>query len=440
MTGWSPSPKVAWAFGALVPLGVLPVIFGERLLGVPVVGFLGLLLATGVDALLGLAPRRLAVAASVPATLGVGDRSVVVVTLTSSGRASADVAVVVDFGPEVAPQGARRARVPAGGEARLEFPFVPLRRGLREVVAVWCRWEGPLGLVRRWRTVPVGRSTAVVPDIGRVRRDAIRFFTSRDYLIGRQRERERGDGSEFESLREHMAGMDPRTIDWKASARHRRLLSQERRAERDHQVVVAVDTGRLMGEPLEGMPRLDHAVHAALLLGYVALRTGDRVGLFAFDERPRAWAAPAAGVESFARLQHATADLEYGTGETNFTLGLTDLATHLKRRSLVVVFTDFVDVVTADLMVENVSRLARRHLVVFVALRDPELESIAQAPPGSTDALYRAVTAADFVRERDVVLRRLQRMGVLVVDARPTDVSTDLVSRYLDAQRRELVG
>ena len=94
--------------------------------------------------------------------------------------------------------------------------------------------------------------------------------------------------------------MDPRTIDWKASARHRRLLSQERRAERDHQVVVAIDTGRLMGEPLEGMPRLDHAVHAALLLGYVALRTGDRVGLFAFDERPRAWAAPAAGVESFA--------------------------------------------------------------------------------------------------------------------------------------------
>src|SRR5262249_29258585 len=156
------------------------------------------------------------------------------------------------------------------------------------------------------------------------------------FLSGLKVERYLGDGSEFDALREHVPGMDRRAIDWKASARHRALLGREFRAERNHQLVLAIDTGHLMAEPLGGMPKLDHAVNAALLLAYFGLRTGDRVGLFGFDSEVRAFAAPAAGVRAFPRLQRASAALEYGTAETNFTLGLAELSSRLSRRSLVV--------------------------------------------------------------------------------------------------------
>jgi uncharacterized protein (DUF58 family) len=228
-------------------------------------------------------------------------------------------------------------------------------------------------------------------------------------------------------------------MDWKSSARHRKLLVQNFRAERNHQVVLAVDTGHLMAEPLEGVPRLDHAINSALLLAYFGLRTGDRVGLYGFDAEVRSWTEPQGGLAAFHRLQAASTALEYGAAETNFTLGLAELSARLRRRSLVIVLTDFVDVVSAELMIENLDRLGRRHLVVFVTLRDPGLARVAAAPPATSLSLYRAVVAADLERERELVLRRLRRLGIATIDAAPAEVSLQLLNRYLDIKRREAI-
>jgi uncharacterized protein (DUF58 family) len=279
----------------------------------------------------------------------------------------------------------------------------------------------------------------VLPNARAVRGAALRFFSSRQFLSGLKIERHLGDGSEFEALREHRAGFDGRAIDWKASARHHKLLSREFRAERNHAVVMAVDTGHLMGEPLLGIPKLDHAINASLLLAYVALKTGDRVGLFAFDDGVRLYAEPVGGVQSFGRLLHHTAGLAYSAAETNFTLSLLELGQRLRRRSLVVVLTDFVDTVTAELMVENLTRLGRGHLVLFVALRDLAIDGLIAAEPRDLDVLSRAVTAHDLARERDVVIGRLRRHGVHCLDGPPSAISTQLINRYLDVKRRELV-
>jgi uncharacterized protein (DUF58 family) len=279
----------------------------------------------------------------------------------------------------------------------------------------------------------------VVPNVRAVRAAALRFFSSKDFLAGLKIEHYVGDGSEFDALREYVPGLDHRAIDWKSSARHRKLLVQDFRAERNHQVVIAVDQGHLMSEPVDGVPRLDHAINAGLLLGYFGLRTGDRVGLYGFDARMRSWSEPQGGIGSFVRLQAATAELAYSTSETNFTLGLAELSQRLKRRSLVILLTDFVDVVTAQLMVENLDRLARRHLVVFVTLRDPGLQRIAEGAPRTSLDLYRSVVAGDLVREREVVLRRLRRMGLFTIDADPGQVSVQLLNRYLDIKRREMI-
>jgi uncharacterized protein (DUF58 family) len=134
-----------------------------------------------------------------------------------------------------------------------------------------------------------------------------------------------------------------------------------------------------------------------------------------------------------------SAELDYSRAETNFTLALADLSTRLRRRSLVILLTDFVDTITAELMIENVTRLSRRHLVVFVTLRDPSLEALSSAAPVTTTRLHESVVAGDFVRERDIVIQRLRQLGVFCIDAPPAHVSMELLNRYLDIKRRELI-
>ncbi len=323
--------------------------------------------------------------------------------------------------------------------APIELSLVPTRRGPAEIEAAWVRYEGPLGLILRTVRAPIEEPVRVVADTPAVRAAALKFFGQREQATGLKIEKFLGDGSEFDALREFMPGLDRRSIDWKASARHTKLLAREHRAERSHHIVLAVDTGRLMAEPLNGIPRLDHAVHAALLLAFVSARAGDRVSLFAFDERPRVYLAPRSGVAGFRAVLERTGELAYSGAETNYTLGLTELMSRLTRRSLVIVLTDFVDTVTAELMVDNVTRLARRHLVVFVALRDPLFAELAAAPPREMLDVHRAVVADALLFDREVVLKRLARRGVLCVDAPPERVGPDLVNRYLEIKRRELI-
>ncbi len=330
--------------------------------------------------------------------------------------------------------------VPAQGRGVVSLTLSAHRRGRPMVRLVWLRWQGPSGLLERRLRQPLDTVVRVAPNVRAVQTAALRMFSNREFLTGLKVERHLGEGSEFDALRDYVQGMDPRAIDWKASARHTKLICRQFRAERNHQIVLAFDTGHLMSEPLNGVPKLDHAINAALLLGYVSLRTGDRVGMLSFDAEVRSVLAPQSGVSALRRLQEHAADIDYTATETNFTLGLTTLLGHLNRRSLVVLFTDFVDSVTAELLVENARRLSRRHVLLFVALRDAGLDAMEHALPQSIDDVNRSVVAGDLVRERDVVLSRLRRMGVLVLDAPPERLSANLINRYLDVKRRELVG
>src|SRR5262249_6569191 len=207
-----------------------------------------------------------------------------------------------------------------------------------------------------------------VPNIRAVRTAAARFF-SPDALFGIKIQNQQGDGSEFDALRAYMAGLDHRSIDWKHSARHRKLVCKEFRTERNHQVIMAFDTGYLMLEPVDGVTRLDHAINAGLVLAWISLHGGDLVGTYGFDAAVRHFLAPIRGMAASARIHRPTAELEYHHQETNFTRGLAELNARLKRRALVILFTDFVDTVTAELMIESIQRVANRHVVVFVTQR-----------------------------------------------------------------------
>ena len=435
----TPTPRAVAAAAALFPIALLPALVHPRLFGLWIVAAALLALALGLDAILAVRPHGISAALEAPGTLAVGEPGAAVLVLRSPTAIRA-VEVLIDCHADFAPPPMVSVRLAAGRSERVQVPLLARRRGKLTLDEAWLRWSGPLGLARRQKRVALLRAVAVAPALAPVRAAALRFFGSREIATGVQVERFVGDGSEFDALVEYVPGLDHRAISWRASARHRKLLCQEFRAERNHQVILALDTGHLMAEPLANLARLDHAVTSALLLSWVSLKMGDRVGLYGFDRAARVWAAPQGGMGSFTRLKALTAGLDYSTAETNFTLGLTELSARLRRRSLVVVFTEFVDTVTAELMIENLSRLARRQLVLFVALRDPALDAVASARPRRVEDVYRSVVASDFVRERERVLSRLRRAGVQCVDAAPAELSTRLLNRYLDIKRRELIA
>jgi len=324
----------------------------------------------------------------------------------------------------------------AGVDATAEL--APLRRGPAHVSGVTIRWRGRLGLVWKQTERTPDLPVAVTPDIAGVKAQALRFF-ARDAAFGLKAQLDAGEGSDFHALREAQGAVDPRTIDWKQSARHGKLLAKEFRAERNHPVVLAVDAGQGMSAPLAGEPRIDRAINAALLLGYVCLRMGDTVAAYGFDSRPRGFSGMLSGTPAFPRLQKRLAELDYSATETNYTLGLSQLGALLQRRSLIVVFTDFADTTSAELMVENLGRLLARHVVLFVAFRDEELEAIAAAEPADPVAMTRAVAAHALLESRALVIARLERLGVRIVDAPAARMGPALVQAYLDLVRAEVV-
>jgi uncharacterized protein (DUF58 family) len=433
-----PTLRAVLLFGATVPAAALPILFDTGLWPIGLVALALVCLLAGIDAILLPGVRQIAVANHVPAMLYIGDRDAFAIDLANRGRLGIAAQLRCEVGALLLPPPPATASIGAGQAVRVELPLVPLRRGRTAIERLWLRWSGPLGLAMRQYAISLNAATAVVPNIHAVRVGAAQFF-ARDALYGIKSQNQQGDGSEFDALRAYMPGLDHRSIDWKHSARHRSLVCKEFRAERNHQIILAFDTGYLMSEPLAGIPRLDHAINAGLLLGFMSLKSGDRVGLFGFDSTVHLFAAPAGGTQHFPRLQRLSAELAYRHEETNYTLGLSDLHGRLNRRSLIILMTDFVDTIGAELMIDNVARLSARHLVVCVALKDPKLAATVEAMPRSLTDLSRSVVADSFLRERAVVFERLTRLGVHCLEVPAERMGMELLNRYLLIKRRELI-
>lgn len=317
--------------------------------------------------------------------------------------------------------------------------LIPNRRGAAPVWTLWLRWPGPMRLAWRQRIETLGHTIRIRPNLAPARSPALQMLL-RDAQFGLIARRIRGEGAQFEALAEYEPGMDRRRIDWKSSARHVRLLAKEMEAERNLPIVFAFDCGQAMCDPVEGMPRIDRAVSAALTTAFVALKAGDRVALFGFAARVLVATPFIVDTRQFHRLHAAAAELDYRPEEANFTLALSTLAARLQRRSLVVLFAEFTDPTGAELMIESVARLVERHRVVFVVLRDEELESLTARAPVSVQDVGVAVAADALARQRRLVLARLRRLGVDIVEAPYSEIGTRLLDTYLTLKRSGAIG
>jgi uncharacterized protein (DUF58 family) len=434
-----PTARAAFLFAGGLPIALILVTAAPDLWSVSLDYSVLVLVAVAADALIAFPPRRLALIARSPAHLFVGQSGVLVVEAKpATYRRAAQFEIRLELRGAVDETGTALLDVPPGSHAAVSIALTARRRGRVFIDAVWVRWNGPLALMRFVRRIPVDAAIDILSDVRGVQNAALQFF-ARDAIFGVKVQRQQGDGTEFEALREYTPGLDSRRVDWKRSARHRKLLCKEFDTERNHQIVLAFDTGYLMREPINHVARLDHAINAGLVLSWIALRGGDLVGIYGFDAMVRSYHAPARGLSRFSHVQRATAGLEYNAEETNYTLGLAELNIRLKRRALVVLFTEFVDTITAELLIESLERVRNRHVVVLVTLRDNDLQQTIDAEPRSFETVAESVIAQDIQRDRSVVFERLERMGLHCLDASTANVTVGLVVRYLMIKQRGLI-
>ena len=398
--------------------------------GLALVPWAALVLAMVVD-IVGSTRRRSALSYDAPAEVFIGETFELTIT-----------------DPQPHPGQVLRFNWPDGLTGPAEVNFVSgsdltvtvtaTKRGVWSLPHIWLLWPSWLRLFEFVPKVPFGAEVRVVPNIRVVQSGALTTQVV-SALFGVKENRATGDGSEFHQLRDFVSGMDVKSIDWKRSARKRSLVAKELRAERNHHVILAIDNGYLMREEIAGQPKIDHAVTAALAVAWAAAVGGDLVGHFAYDVKPRSFARPEPGRAAFVRLRSWAAELNYVSRETNHTLALTDLNGRTPKRSLIIIFTDFVDATSAELMLENIGILAKRHLIIFVAIRDPELEDQLASTPDNLTGVATLVAASQALSERRLVFERLTRLGVTVIDAKPGQVTGRLVSAYLDVKERELI-
>jgi uncharacterized protein (DUF58 family) len=440
MTHIKPTRRTVLLFAAGIPPGLALAIAAPGFWLVPVAWSALILLAAAVDAGLALPAGAARVRVAPPDRLYLGESGAIGggVLAPRGLRRTVAFDILSEQTGALDPPIAVALALPPAGEAQFAIILTPRRRGRIRLERLWLRWRGPLGLSEATRTLPIGRSIDVLPNVRGVQSAALQFY-SNEAVFGQKVQRERGQGSEFEALRDFLPGLDSRFIDWKHSARHRKLLCKQFETERNHFVIIAFDTGHLMREPVDGLARLDHAINAGLLLAWISLRGGDLVGVYGFDAAIRQYLRPVRSMSGFARIQQAVAGLEYTAEETNFTLGLAELNIRLRRRALVVLFADFVDTTTAELLIESLQRIANKHVVIFVTIRDSAVQAVADADPAAFDDLARAVIAHGLMRDRSVVLERLERLGVHCLETASVGLSVALLNRYLMIKQRGLI-
>jgi uncharacterized protein (DUF58 family) len=388
----------------------------------------------GTDVVLAPGPGSIPIERELPPTIGLGAPAQVRWTVANPTKRSLSLSVADQLAPSLRPS-ARRAhlRIPPGRAVTATVSIRPSRRGRfvpREMVV---RVAGPLGLMSRQGARVLPGEVRVYPSFGSRREAELRLERHRILEVGLRSARGRGGGTEFEQLREHTPDDDSRHIDWGATARAQKLIVRTYRAERNQSVVVLLDGGRTMAGRVADVPRLEHAMDATMMLTAVAGRLGDRVGLLAFDRTVTRVVAPSAGASQLNRVTEALYELEAQLVESDYAEAFTQTVVRFRRRALLCLLTEL-DEALAETLLPALPLIARTHVLLVGAVRDPALESWADAMPDDGPAAYRKAAAIAARRRRHELVVRLRAAGALVVDALPGRLAPELTDAYLNVK------
>ena len=416
----------------LVPVALFP--------GWPaLLGWAGfVLLAVLVDLLLAGSPRAVTVEREPVAAVRLGQPATAEFVLSNTGRRRVRGLVRDGWQPSAGAAGTRQPLdLPPGQRRRLSTALTPTRRGDRRAQHVTVRSSGPLGLAARQMSLTAPGTLRVLPAFGSRKHLPGKLARLRE-LDGRTALRVRGQGTEFDSLRDYVDGDDVRSIDWRASARRQQVVVRTWRPERDRRVLLVLDTSRTSAARVGDEPRLDAAMDAALLLAALASRAGDRVDLLAMDRRVRARVEGASRTDLLPRLVTAMAPLDADLVEADWAAIVSTVLGRLSQRSLVILLTPLEAAAVEEGLLPVVQQLSTRHRVLVASVADPQVALMA-AGRGDAYAVYGAAAAERAELDRAAITAELHRLGVDVVDAPPDQLPPKLADRYLSLKAAGLL-
>ena len=394
-----------------------------------------------LDGLLALDPRRLRVTREAPLAFSVGRVFQVRYRWHHEGRRRVTLLAREELpGPLGGADGSRRRlTLPPRLEVEERLEVTPAYRGVGEGGAISVRTLGPLGLAWRQGRLQLPWSATVYPSLLGTALRPLPLQAARRRESGLRNVRRPGDGRLFEGLREWVPGDDTRIIDWKATARRGKPIARQYEDERRQQVLLAVDAGRLLTAEVNGVPRLEAVITAALHLAHAAVEHDDNVGLLVFADSIQSYVPPARGRRALRAVLEGLAAARGRLVESDYPAAFRHLAARSRKRALTVLFTDVVDRTASDALVAHAATLRPRHLPLAVTLRDPALETLASLRPTTSPEAYQRAAAEELLEAREAALAEMRRRGVMVLDVPPGGASRAVVERYHELKRRGMI-
>lgn len=401
----------------------------------------GLILLLAIaDALLGRAAERVRVERHVDSKLSLDEEAVVRLRIVNRGPRAIEL-FLVDSVPEVFKIGDLRLHVSLSPfqEATAQYTVIPTRRGSFAFGDIWIRSTCLLGLAARKERVAAAQDVRVYPNVEGIRRAQLLGRRNLLAQIGIHRLRFKGQGSEFEQLREYTRDDDYKWINWKATARRGKPITTDFQVERAQNILLCLDASYMMGSVAGRLTKLDHAVNAAALLAHVAITSGDRVGVLVFSQRVLGYAAPSHGARQMSRIIDALYAVQPEETRVDYRAFIHYVSVHCKRRSMLAIFTDLIDMHQGEELLQILRAIRGKHLPVCMTFRDTNVEKLARTWAPNLRSVFTQAMALDLARQRTQVLRDLTQQGAHVLDSLPEELSVQSVNKYLELKGRQLL-
>jgi uncharacterized protein (DUF58 family) len=329
--------------------------------------------------------------------------------------------------------------------AETHYQILPRQRGDTRMGRLFLRYQSKLGFAERWASADISQTVRVLPDLEQARQHALYLIRSRQVEMEKRRRRQRGQGREFESLRDYRQGDDLRDICWTATARRNQLMTRVFEIERSQAIWIVLDAGRLLRAEIQQeqsevrLSKLDYAVNAALSLAQVATQCGDRVGLLAYGRAIQYNVAAGRGPLHLRTIVDCLAQVHGEASEADHSRAARVLLAEQSRRGLVIWITDFAETPTTPEVIEYAMQMTKRHLVIFTAMNQPDLTTLAETTPQTREEMYRHAAALEIAHRRDLLMRGLRQRGVFAFELVPGLLASSLVNQYLDIKERNLL-
>lgn len=420
---------ISWRFVLLVAFGIVPIVVFNT---IAALGWwlLFVLLLSIVELVIAGSPRKLVLERRLPGTIRLGDSSSAELFITNVGRRTVRGRLRDGWQPSAgATRNHSSISVPAGERRSVTTALLPFRRGERRAVHVTVRSFGPFGIVARQASIQSPGSISVLPPFNSRKHLPSRLAKLRE-LDGATSVMVRGQGTEFDSLRDYVRGDDVRSIDWRATARRKDLVVRTWRPERDRRVVIVVDSGRTSAARIENEPRLDTAFESALLLAALATRAGDRVDLVIYDRRVRGRVQGATGAELLSRMVGTMAPIDPELIEMDWSVVPGLVRSISSSRALVILATSIDAPGASRGLLSVLPQLAKKHLVVVSSVIDPDVLATSKLRSDRNE-VYLAAAAERALLDLSRVSAAIRQSGAEVVTGSPSELPPALADRYI---------